>query len=133
MLAGHRGALHSIKNACTPFPLASASANALSVEDNYLGPKILHPTVASPNIAPPPAASSNIASPGIASLNIAPHSAITPGPVVMKNWKVDRTAKDTAKSPEELQIIPSDLEDIQPRANQHWSVDEIGIDQKKGK
>jgi hypothetical protein len=73
------------------------------IQETYLGPKMLRPTA-----VPDPAI-------------------VTPGPVKKKR-KVDWTAIDAAKSLEELRIVPSDLKEIQPRADQNWSVDEIGID-----
>ena len=76
------------------------------VEDDYLGPKILRTPAASPDVAQ--------------------RSAITPSPVV-KQRKIEWTEIDAAKSLEELRTVPTDLEDIRPRPDQHWSLDEIGI------
>jgi len=36
--------------------------------------------------------------------------------------------EDVSKSIDELAVIPKDLDLIQPRADQVWNVDEIGID-----
>jgi hypothetical protein len=77
--------------------------------EDLLGPKILRPA-ASPSIT---------------------LSAITPSPVIKREQtKVEWTATDAAKSLEELRTVPLDLQDIQPRPDQNWSVDEIGIDPK---
>ena len=48
--------------------------------------------------------------------------------VPFTKYRLEITAEEVTKSINELTDIPKDFSSIQPRADQVWNVDEIGID-----